>query len=515
MNNIVKSTLFLIIITMLSKILGFAREIVLMYFYGTSIYSDAYIIAMNIPNVIFSAIGAAISTTFIPLYSETLENRGKEKALEFINNILNTLLIIGIVLSFFGFIFSEEIVRVFAPNFSGEKLEITINLSKIMMGTLIFIGLSNIMTSYLQINDNFLIPGIVIVPYNIIIIISIILSVLLNNIYIIGVGTVLSVLIKLIFQIPSSIKLGYKYKFEINFKDENIKKIIILVIPVFIGIAVDQINIIVDRSLASGLGDGVIASLNSANRLVWFVLGVFISAISTVIYPSLSKLSSENNKDLFNNIIIRSINIVVMIIIPITVGAIIFSKPIVRIIFERGAFDESSTNLTSVALICYSIGMIGFALREVLDRVFFSLKDTKTPMINGIISIFINIILGISLVGRYGHAGLAIATSISSLICIMLLFRSLKKSIGNYGQKHIIINFIKVMGASIFMGYVCITIYDFLGMYLRDGLLIDILHVAITIIIGSIIYGISIIMLKIEEIKYIIKLLNKKHKIIY
>lgn len=512
MSNLAKSAFWLMVVTMLSKVLGFGREIVLSYFYGTSAYSDVYIVSMNIPLVVFSSIGVALVTTFIPLYQEALNSKGEERALKFSNNVMSIVVILSIILGVLGFIFAEPLVKLFAVHYTGEKLALAVKFVRIMIGGVVFIGLSNLMTSYLQIKGDFTIPGMIGFPNNIVIITSIILSAVTGNIYILAIGTLIGMLSQFLFQVPFAIKKGYKFKPTIDFKDEYLRKMLILVLPVLIGVAVNQVNAMVDRSLASGLGDGVITALNNANRLNGFVMGLFIATLGAVIYPTLSKLSSENNKEKFAESVANSVNCINLLVIPASIGAIVLATPVVRILFERGAFDERSTVLTATALVFYSIGMVGFGLRDILDKVFYSLKDTRVPMINGIISVLLNIILNIILVKVMGHGGLALATSLSAIICIFLLFRSLKKKIGYYGQDKIRATFIKTLVASTVMGVVTYFVYKFLFGVLGLGFIQEAISLGISIAVGGVIYLALIVVFKVEEVNMAIDMIKQKLK---
>lgn len=512
MSNIAKSTFLLMLATMLAKILGFAREITLMYTYGTSAYSDVYITAMNIPLALFSSIGAALVTTFIPIYHESLQDGGEKNAYKFTNNILNIVLILSIVLSIIGYVFAEPLVKLFAMKFEGEKLLLTVQFVRIMMPGILFIGMSNIMVSYLQIKDSFTIPGLIALPNNIIIIVSIIISYITKNLYILAIGSLIGMISQFIFLIPFAIKKGYKFKLIFNLRDKYLKKMIFLVGPVFIGVAVNQINVMVDRSLASSFGDGIISALNSANRLNLFVTGLFISTIGAVIYPTLSKLSTNNNREEFSEAIVKSLNSIILLILPITIGAIVLATPIVKVLFERGAFDDRSTQLTSTALIFYSIGMIGFGLRDILSKVFYSIKDTKTPMINGIIAMILNVILNFILVRVMGYAGLALATSLSAIICTIFLFMSLHKKIGYFGQDRILKTTFKSMISTIIMGLVTLKLYKFLFDNIGRGSIETIVSLVCSVIIGVIIYGLLIFLLKVEEVNLIIDIVKKRLK---
>lgn len=509
MNNIGKTTIVLMIVTIIAKILGFGRELVLASVYGVSLYSDAYLVALNIPAVIFSAIGGALATTFIPLYFECSNVNGESRALEFANNVFNIVTIISIFLAGIGLIFTEPIVKVFAMGFDGEVLKIAINFTRILILGIMFIGLSNIMTSYLQIKNNFIIPGIISIPYNIIIIISIVLSIKFGP-YMMVWGTLIGTISQFLFQFPFASKYGYKYKLFINVKDKYLRKTMHLLGPVFIGFAVNQINMMVDKTLASTLIEGSISALNYASKLNGVIMALFITSIVSVIYPMLSKLSSENKKEEFISSVVLSINSVILLVIPISVGAIALSYPIVKILFQRGAFDDKATSMTAIALGFYSIGMVSFGLRDVIGKVFYSLQDTKTPMINGAIAMILNIIMNIFLVKIMGHAGLALATSISAIICTFFLFNSLKKRIGYFGQDKILKATIKSLIAAIIMGFVTIFSYNNLSKVLDIGVINDIISLVISIGIGAFVYLVIVIILKVEEISFIKDLIRKR-----
>ncbi|WP_373598214.1 murein biosynthesis integral membrane protein MurJ [Paraclostridium bifermentans] len=509
MSKVAKATIGLMIVTMISKVLGFGRELALTYVYGASSIADAYITSVSIPTILFASVGTALATTFIPLFYEIDKSKGMNKSIDFANNVFNIVILISGILAIVGFIFAGPLVKIFAMDFIGEKLQLATNFTRIMIFGVIFIGLSNIMTSWLQINGDFAIPGMIGFPFNIFIIIGIFFS-SKGNVEIMAIGTLIGIASQFLFQLPFAIKKGYRYKLYINLKDEYIKKMIWLIVPVFIGVGVNQINAIVDRSLASTLGDGVITVLNSANRLNGFVLGLFISTIASVIYPTLSKLSTNDNKDKFAESVAQSVNTVMILIMPISVGAIVLAEPVVRIVFERGAFNSEATNMTAIALACYSIGMIGFGLRDILSKVFYSLKDTKTPMVNGALAMGMNIVLNLIFIKFLGYAGLALATSLSALICIILLFISLKKKIGYFGQDKILKTGMKSLIAAFVMGGITIIAYDFIANMIGIGFIKEAITLVLAVGIGALTYGILIVLLKVEEVNVVINMLKRK-----
>lgn len=511
MSKTAKAAAGLMIITMLSKVLGFAREMALGNAYGTTGVADAYVIAMNIPTVIFALIGSSLATSYIPLYSEIRENKGSKEALNFSNNVLSIVLLISIGLLFIGFFFTEPIVKLFAIGYKGEQLLLTIKFTRILFISIIFIGSTYIIKSFLESNDDFFTPGISGFPYNIIIISSIVLSVYTKQEVLVW-GSLLGVASQLIIQLPAATKKGYRFKFKINIKDENLKKMLILITPILIGASANQLNALVDRTLASTLVEGSVSALNYANRLNQFVIGTFVVSISAVIYPLLSNLSSKNDSKQFGEAITTSINAIALLVLPISIGAIVLAEPIVNILFERGAFTSEATKMTSIALTFYSVGLLAIGIRDILTKAFYSLKDTKTPMKNGVVSVIINIITNLILIKKMGIGGLALATSISAFVGVILLFTSLRKKTNNLDEKLIFSTLSKTFISAILMGIATKTVYNFLISLMGISKLSTLFSLGISIVIGIISYTILVIVLKVKSIEYVSNIIKKYFK---
>ena len=448
--NTILITLMVMISNIVVKILGLIRDVVLANTYGTSIYSDAYIVANNIPIVIFSVVAVAISTSFIPIFSEINELEGENQSIRFMNNFINIILLISVFIVIIGELFPDLLVKIFAYGFSDEAYRLTVNFTKILLPSIIIIALMSVAGSYLQLNKDFVPISYVSIPNNILVIISIILAFYTDKPYLLAIGTLVGMISQIIYYYPFVKRNGYKHIFYVDFKDKYLKRIMIMIIPVFIGAAVNEVNTIIDRALVSGLESGSIAALNYASKLIGFITGVFIVSIITIIYPKMSEMSAKLEFENFKSYIVKFLSIIILLIIPITMISIIYSKDIVKIIFERGTFDERSTYMTAISLSAYSIGLIGIAFREILTKAYFSLKDTKTPMINGAIAVIFNIILNIFLIRKIGFVGSAIATSITSLITSGLLIINLQKKIGKVLTFKFYFNASKIIISSIF-----------------------------------------------------------------
>ena len=289
----------------------------------------------------------------------------------------------------------------------------------------------------------------------------------------------------------------------------GIKKVLYLCLPVFIGVAINDLNSIIDRTLASSLVSGSISALNYANRLNSLILGVFISAITTVIFPLLAKEFNNNNIEGMKKVMAYGVNMILLITIPATVGLIVLAKPIVEVAFERGEFDAVATIMTSQALIFYSLGLVAMSLRLLITKVYYSLQDTKTTMINGAISVGFNIVLNLILVKFMAHAGLAFATSIATTIATLLMFYGLKKKIGSLGTKNYIITFAKSGLASAIMGVVAYVIYNVLYDTLGVSKLSNLISLLSAAGVGVIIYGVLCYVFGIEEVREIVEKVKK------
>lgn len=503
-----KISVILVLLTILTKITGFAREIVLSYFYGASGTSDAYLISLTIPSTIFAFIGTGIATGFIPTYSKIVVENDLKYANKFTNNFINFILIGCTIIILTVFFFTMPIVKIFASGFEGEVLDLAVLFTRISILSIYFSGLIFVFNSYLQIKNNFIIPVIAGIPLNIFTTFSILLSAKSNLVFI-SIGSTLAVFVQFLFIVPFVINKGYKYSFILNRNDKYLRQMISLSIPVIIGVSVNQINVLVDRTIASQISIGGISSLNYANRLNLFVQGIFVLSIVSVMYPMISKMVAENNMIGFKKTLSEAINLINLLVLPTMVGAMIFAEPVVKLLFGRGAFDLQAISMTSNALFFYSIGMIGFALREVLSRAFYSLQDAKTPMINAAIAMLMNITLNIILSKFLGIGGLALATSISAIFCTLLLFVNLKKKISRFGLKKIIISFIKILCSSLIMGIVSKIAYNFLLSNINPNL-----SLIFAVGVGIVIYFITIYFMNIEDVNVILKTTKRKLKTI-
>lgn len=512
-NKAAKSALIIIIFTLGSKLLGFLREVLIAAKFGSGMETDTFFIALTGTSLLTGFLSNAISTTFIPVISEVETKEGKKGKISHTNNLINVIFCISLVLVFIAFLCTPLIVKLLAKGFEGEQFDLAVNLTRIGLPMILFSGLIGVMTGYLQSEGKFNATAMIGVPLNLSYIFYLLFLSSFFGIKGLMVSVVTGTLFQLLIQTPEAKSSGFKYKFVFNIKDKYIRKVLYLSLPVLVGVAINDLNAIVDKTLASSLVSGSISALNYANRLNNLILGVFITAITTVVYPILSNEVNNDNISGVKKTMGYGVNLILLITIPATVGLILLAKPIVEIAFQRGEFDVTATMMTSQALIFYSLGLVAMALRLLITRVYYSLQDTKTPMINGAISVGFNIILNLILVQFMAHAGLAFATSIATTIATLLMFYGLKEKISSLGTKGYIITFIKSGLASLIMGVVAYVVYYGLYGTLGVSKLYNFISLLVAVGLAMIVYVVLCYIFKIEEVRDIVDKVIKRLKV--
>lgn len=512
--SIVKSSILIMFFYLVSGLLGFVREMMIAAKFGSGWETDAYFVALSATGLITALVASSIKTTMIPIISEVETQEGRSGKLKHTNNYLNTVIIISIIFVIIGILIAPIIIKMLAMGFKNEQYELAVLLMRIGMPILLLKAIVGVYRGYLQSEQKFFESAISDSSFNIIIIIFLVSFSTLYGIEGLMVSIIFAVLSQLLVQIPGLRKTGYKYTFFIDLKNKYLKKLIYLVPPIFIGVAINDINIIVDKTIASTLVPGSVSSLSYAMKLNEFILNVFIIAVVTVLFPSISKIASTNDLVELKKITSIGFNIIILISIPATMGLIVLSYPIIEIAFQRGEFDGVATAMTSKALLFYSIGLVPLSLKMFYNNIYYSFQDTKTPMINGAISVVFNIIFCLLLVQFMEHAGLAFATSLSTFITTILLVYGLRRKLGKVLNKDNFIVLFKTLFSAIatsILAYYCF--YTFIIIF-PDGTLFKLINLIISLILFAVTYLYLLFLLKVEEIKILTnvgsKFLKKK-----
>lgn len=510
-HEIVKNLSVVSFFTLISRILGLLRDVCIAYFFGAGMATDAFFVAFRIPNLFRRLFGeGGISASFIPVYSESLSKNNESDADDLLKTVFTALFFILLFLSLAGFLFSFFFVAVTAPGFLGKPLELhfAVLLTKIMFPYIFFIGLAAFLSGVLNVHGSYAPGAIYPIILNVLFIIS---AIFLRpffhpGIYALAAGVMIGGGLQLLSQIyyikKNKIKLGFKF----NFKNSGVKSVFKLLTPSLLGMAVIQLNLIFDTLLASFLPAGSISFLYYGDRLYQFPLGVFAIAMQTAIFPTLSASFAKNDLKEVDGAFNFSSTLMFFIIIPSSIGLILLRSSLVKLIYMHGLFNAADAQKTAGVLLFFIVGLWASALLKTVVPVFYSMKDTKTPVNAAIISLLINILFAVILMRFMGVFGLALASSISLIFNYLYLLRKLhlKKGIGL--RAGFLKSFLKTITASLIMGLIVEFIIIVLDILSYNYLLI----VLISIVIGGFSYLFSSFLFKNESIHIIKDVLLKK-----
>jgi putative peptidoglycan lipid II flippase len=503
--------------TLLSRIFGFIRDVVIAWFFGAGLASDAFFVAFRIPNLLRRLFAeGSLTIAFVPVFTEYLTDHGKAEAFSLARSAVRLLSVILIVTVIAGILFAPAIIRVLAPGFGGstEKLAMTLTLTRIMFPYIFFISLVALCMGILNALGHFAAPALAPVFLNI----GMISAVLVVSPYFadpvmgLAVGVIIGGILQLALQVPFLIKKGLYFWEKARLSHPGLRRIGKLMLPAIFGAAVYQINSLVGIFLASFLAEGSISYLYYADRLVQFPLGIFAIATATAVLPSLSRQFVSRDFEGAKATFAYALKLVFFITVPAMVGLIVLKEPIVALLFKRGAFDAETTLLTADALLFYALGLWAFSAVRIVLSAFYALQDTKTPVRIAVVAILANIALGVILMQWLAHGGLALALSLSSMLNFWLLLQALRRRLGPLGWGEIWVSIAKTLICSMIMG---VVVWGMARMVIpsADGA-ISVLFLGLfgCIIIGIASYGLFSILMKSTEVQTVWTIVRERVK---
>ena len=501
-----KSVFIFTVGMIITKLSSFLLNIALSYKYGTTFRSDAVIISMNIPIVFFGGIVAAIALCFVPIFKDEENNHGdKNKLTSLYINVFSTLVIL---VCFLIFIFPKQIISVFANGMSEEGIDVSAKITRYVAIASIFVCATGILQGYLQAVRKFALVSIAALPVNILVALSIIISNESSITYCIGIGLIIAYYFQFVVFLVSAIKSGFKYSQTLHIKDERIKILLKMILPVLLGTLLYDLNSIIDKNFASFLSDGNISVLDYSYKIAGAAQGILAYPITTVIYTQLSDYSSKKDIDGVNMTIELGFKGLSSIMIPVLAGMLCSSSFIVSILFERGAFNSSAVKATTDCLIMYLIGMFAISYRALFEKAFYSLKYTKIVLLNTIVTVISNVLFDFLLYRRFGSEGLAFATSASLIISCLFLFIQLKRQTGLKFSSSTMKSFAKILLSTAIM---CIGLI--ICKYLFSELNVNgKIQFVILTFVGIVVYVLSLIVFKEYSIKNQVLALLKRKK---
>ncbi|MDD6213725.1 MAG: murein biosynthesis integral membrane protein MurJ [Firmicutes bacterium] len=503
--KMLKTASFMAIATFLAKVCGMARDMLIAAFFGTGIEADAYMTATRLPTTLFDiVIGGVISAAFIPVFNSVLEKESKEEANSFANRFIGLVLMITGLIAIFGIVFSDALINFMAPDFGTEAHNLAAQLSSIMFPMIIFTGLAFSFVGILQSYGEYNIPAIMSLISNLVVILYFAVFGKRFGVYGLAFTMLAAWGIQVVIQIPSLVRFKFRFRPSLNVKDKNIRRAMMLALPMLISTWVQPLYTIVNTRIASGIYKGV-SSLEYANRLYIVITGVFSFVVTNLIFPKMSRANVSGNEDKAKAMVVTSLKSIAIIILPIMAIFIVLAKPIIAVLYQHGGFVLEDTIRTGTALSCYSVGMIGMAFNEILSKSFFSMQNSKTPMINALISMAVNILIAYSLAAPLGISGLALATAAGSSVNALLNYICISKHYKTLFTKSDIINTFKIAASALIMAVVMLVCYRILVDHFELGLVGGIILGGISGVLGIICYVAGCLLLRVDILINLLK----------
>lgn len=498
------TSIVLMIITVLTKLFGLAREKALAHFFGTTFIADVFLIAFQIPMTFSNVIQGAMISSFIPAYDEIERTNGEENANIFTAKLAGHVFVLSFLVSIVGIIFTKGLIKLMAPGFEGEVFDMAVFITRAGLLSISAVAVYSVFKSFLQLRGRFVVSVIHAIVMNVIVIFSMALAKKLGINYL-AAGVFAGFTFQFIIFHPYIRKSGYKEKIKFDFKDENVKNTLNKVGPILIATSVIELNFIISKAVASGMFQGAVSTLNFAYKLQSFVTGIVVTSVITAIYPKISKYASLSNYKELRRETSEGLSLMALLMVPASFALFILAKPVVELLFKGGAFSERDVLNTASVLSIYATAIVGIGFREMVLRLYYAMQNTKMPVINSIVVVIINWILSIVLGNIMGIKGLALATSLSFWIGALQLTYSYSKTYGALFSKKFVINFCKILIGSIVMAAGTYFAFNFL-----TGKFSSNLSLLITILIAGILYFLMLFILKTEELKEIKALLIRK-----
>ncbi len=411
-----------------SKALGFLRDVLFASVFGTTLITDAYQTIFSLPSLLFSSIGNALSSVNIPDLTDHLKNRSRAETQAYIANLFSQITLIGTVLSLLGIVVAPTITHFIAPGLDEQVNALSVTLCRIMMPTLLFVNLAYFSAGILQVHGHFLLSSLISLPFNLMIIFALFLRP--GDLLFLGYMTTLGWLLQYIIQCPVLLKYGYHMGRKLNFLDPYSRNLYRNLLPILLGNSLLQLCLIVDRSFATNLEDGTAAALSFGSNLFITVTSVIIIAMTTVIFPRLSSYCLALDLIKIRALMSNVFKVFLFILLPYLVLVVCYHQQIISLVYERGAFNETSTYLTALSFLFYSFAVIGYACQEVFNRVFYALKKFKIPMLISFICLILNALFTFLLYRRFQITGIALSTSCCMGLYAVVMYFLLRREVG-------------------------------------------------------------------------------------
>jgi putative peptidoglycan lipid II flippase len=504
--------------TLLSRIFGYVRDMVIAGLFGAGLMTDVFIAAFRVPNLLRRLFGeGSLAVSFVPVFSECLTTQGSEEAYRLAGVAIRLLALALTAVTILGICFAPWIVRALAYGFidTPEKFILTVSLTRIMFPYVFLIGMVALFMGVLNVLGHFAAPALAPVLLNLAMIGSVFAVTRFTHdpvfwVYGLAFGVVIGGVLQLVLQVPFLVQKGVTFWRSSQMVHPGLRKIAAMFLPATFGAAVLQINTLVGNLLASFQPEGSISYLYFAERLVQFPLGVIGISAATAALPAFSRLAAASDSSALKDTFAYAINMVLFLIVPAMVGLIVLRGPIVMLLFQRGAFSTMAARLTADALLYYAVGLWAFATLRIVAATFYAQQDVRTPVRCAVISIVANVLFGVGLAHWMGYSGIALALSLSATVNLALLLKALKNRLGTLGGGRIAASLSRTVFSSALMGLAVWMVSNRLVPPGCEGTVRLLTGVSASIVTGLIVYGGLSFLMKTPEFVQSVKWLRVK-----
>lgn len=452
-SSVLEATVVLAVASLVSRLFGLLRDRSLAAHFGAGDVLDAYFAAFKIPDFIFGLLLlGALSSAFIPLFTEYMQKNGKDEGWSFVNTLVNFGIIILTAALLLVAVFAPMLSHIIAPGFDDAKQEMTANLMRVMLLSPLFFGISNLAGGILNSFKNFIVYAVAPILYNLGIIAGIIWLVPYFGYMGLAYGVVLGAFLHMIIQVPSVFALGYKYRMHINLKHPALRRMAVLMLPRTLGIAAQQISVLINTIIASTLAIGSIAVLNLGDNLYSLPVSMFGISFAVAVFPTLTEKYTLQKVDEFKQDVVQTLRQILFLVIPTMMLYWLLRAQIVRLVLGAGQFGWEDTRFTISVVAFLVFGMWAQAVIPLLARSFYALQNTKTPFIISLISVAVNVLGALVLIRYYHVVGLAMAISLSGIVNAGMLFIMLQMKVGKLPVSNLIGMIGRVIFGSLAMG---------------------------------------------------------------
>jgi putative peptidoglycan lipid II flippase len=499
--------------TLVSRVLGLARDSVQSWYFGAGATTDAFVAAFRVPNLLRDLFAeGALSSAFVPTFTAEKERRGAEAAWALANRVISGLVLVVGGLTILIFVFAPGILGVYVWGFEAGKMGLAVTMTRILSPFLLFVAMAAVAMGVLNTCGRFFLPALAPASFNACAIAGVIvLYPLFRRIGIdpglsLAVGALTGGAVQFLIQVPAMRREGFRFRLEWAPRDPALRRVVTLMVPATFGLAATQINILVDTVLASLQGDGPITWLALAFRLMQLPIGLFGVAIATANLARVSRDAAIGDLDGMRSNLAAALRMAALLTLPATAGLVVLREPIVRVLFQHGPFTPESTVKTAAAVLCYALGLYAYSLVKVQVPTFYALGDTRTPVIASAVSVTFKIAANFALLaalprlGLDAFLGLALSTSLAAWINMALLTRGLRRHLGPLTGEGVVSQALRVAALAAAVGIVSGSAHLLLARTLGGGgLLGDIARLVAAIVVGILVTVAGAALLRLPE----------------